>query len=514
MTDKTGFIIAGEFIPKSYDRNGDGKLSAFERNSWLKDNNCIFKNNKIIHLNSTPLNVIKSHPLSFHKKEFDGVVGDSYQSKITGDCWLLTGVNSLMTTSWGKKAVKNAITPDGYGGVTVKFKGSFLEQKEFHISAKEIQNAALSGFYSTGDPDMLAIELAAEKFYDKAIAKGKLYHEDYFDKKCGHSTSINGTPMKLPSYEEYMIEELLTGAKPITAVGNNEENYWDVKLLKEISKNKDDYAVQVCFEKWKDLFGQRKEDEPIHGNHAYMIKSINYGVDVTIINPYKTDEEIVLPFDYFLEETAMLTIVPNPYKKTNIGKYRIDSYEKIHGETKRETELDLIEEDKIDKKEQAERQARSDSLSNADKQRRYNDSIMYTHEMFVNSALDEWSFSDYEKENSEKINKDNIMEIFDKDVETFGKGRLIFHLENLIKYKPSPLSFRYQREKLNTKIKDMVDALAEIANEKQIDKNTIENYKAECDRLISKKICFKRHKKLSAQIAEMYNLIKAKESKN
>jgi len=60
----------------------------------------------------------------------------------------------------------------------------------------------------------------------------------------------------------------------------------------------------------------------------------------------------------------------------------------------------------------------------------------------------------------------------------------------------------------------MVDALAEIANEKQIDKNTIENYKTECDRLISKKICFKRHKKLSAQIAEMYNLIKAKESKN
>jgi len=126
-----------------------------------------------------------------------------------------------------------------------------------------------------------------------------------------------------------------------------------------------------------------------------------------------------LPFDYFLEETAMLTIVPTTYKETNISKFRIDSYEKIHGETKRETELDLIEEDKIDKKEQAERQARSDSLSNADKQRRYNDSIMYTHEMFVNSALDEWSFSDYEKENSEKINKDNIMEIFDKDVETF-----------------------------------------------------------------------------------------------
>ena len=115
----------------------------------------------------------------------------------------------------------------------------------------------------------------------------------------------------------------------------------------------------------------------------------------------------------------MLTIVPTTYKETNISKFRIDSYEKIHGETKRETELDLIEEDKIDKKEQAERQARSDSLSNADKQRRYNDSIMYTHEMFVNSALDEWSFSDYEKENSEKINKDNIMEIFDKDVETF-----------------------------------------------------------------------------------------------
>lgn len=516
MTKNIGFNIGGEYIPKSYDTNADGKLSVFELNSWLKDNNCIFTNGKIVHKNTTPLSAIKSHPLSFHKKEFDGVVGYSYQSEITGDCWLLTGVNALSTTSWGRKAIKKAIKPDGYGGVSVTFKGSIIKQKEFHISAEEIQNASLSGFYTTGDPDMLAIELAAEKLYDKAIAQGKVYHDDYYDNILGHKTSINGCPMKLPSYEEYGIEKLLTGATPIHGYDAVQDKHYDTRLFKEIADNKDDYAVQVCFEKWKDLFGQREENEPIHGNHAYLIKSINYGVDVTLVDPYKTNENIVIPFDYFLEEISLLTITPNPNKKTKIHKYRIDSFEKCHeGMTKREQELDLIETIKKYDRESDSIKAIYDSINMVRRQKYYNDSVQSAHQLFINTSLDEWRFNDYKKESYEKFNKNNILEVFGNRTEKYGIESLKRQIKELIKYEPTPpFAFKYQRAKLDIMIKDMENSLIDAAKERSIDENIIAEFQTNCDKYISKRICFKRGEKLSQIITDFYSVIKKNEIKS
>ena len=41
-----------------------------------------------------------------------------------GDCWLLTHINGLRDTKWGKKLIKNAIKPDGAGGAVITFKGA------------------------------------------------------------------------------------------------------------------------------------------------------------------------------------------------------------------------------------------------------------------------------------------------------------------------------------------------------------------------------------------------------
>ena len=107
------------------------------------------------------------------KTNFNRQVEATFQSKTQGDCWLLSDINALNCTEWGRKAIHDAIIPDANntGGVTIKFKGSPLKQKSFHISANEIIKAKKSGNYAKGDDDMIAFELATEKL-SKMIEKG------------------------------------------------------------------------------------------------------------------------------------------------------------------------------------------------------------------------------------------------------------------------------------------------------------------------------------------------------
>ena len=87
-----------------------------------------------------------------------------------GDCWLLSVINSLKDSDWGRKA---AIVSDEDGnGVTVKFPDAPLEEKEFHITAEEIAQAKQSGHYSSGDNDVIARELATEKVIRKMADTG------------------------------------------------------------------------------------------------------------------------------------------------------------------------------------------------------------------------------------------------------------------------------------------------------------------------------------------------------
>ena len=71
-----------------------------------------------------------------------------------------------------RKAIEEAIVPDTYGnnGVTIKFKGSPIKQKEFYITAEEIAKARESGNYSSGDDDMIAFELATEKTFKAVVS--------------------------------------------------------------------------------------------------------------------------------------------------------------------------------------------------------------------------------------------------------------------------------------------------------------------------------------------------------
>lgn len=220
---------------------------------------------------------------------FDGRIGSTMQSFETGDCWLLTGVNSLNSTKWGKEIIKNAINSDGKGGAVVTLKGAKKENKEFHITVNDVIAAKINEKYSAGDDDMLVIELAVEKYAKELITSGKL------DKP--EDVAITGG-IGISSVE------LLTGSK--THKFPEKDRFMD-KALEKIYDNPGDYAVYCSFIDNKD---------DMYNNHAYTIKKIGIDLDgnksAILINPWDSSEEIVIPYDKFRANLKYLAVNEDP----------------------------------------------------------------------------------------------------------------------------------------------------------------------------------------------------------
>ena len=82
----------------------------------------------------------------------------------TGDCWLISGLLALNSTPEGKQIIKDSITVNDNGSVTVSFKGVGVS---YTITPEELQkydtDSVSKDAYSNGDNDMLVFELAVSK---------------------------------------------------------------------------------------------------------------------------------------------------------------------------------------------------------------------------------------------------------------------------------------------------------------------------------------------------------------
>lgn len=106
---------------------------------------------------------MEKNPETSDKWTSNGKIEVSQQGQ-TGDCWLLSGINSLSQTDFGKDAIKNAIQKNEDGSYTIKIKAT---GDEYNISPEEIIEARSTDKYSEGDLDVLLIELGVEKHYTK-----------------------------------------------------------------------------------------------------------------------------------------------------------------------------------------------------------------------------------------------------------------------------------------------------------------------------------------------------------
>lgn len=94
------------------------------------------------------------------------------------DCWLIAGVLALNNTTNGKQILKNSISANQDGSVTVKFAGVNAEYRISYEEMKLYDNEASFATktvvaYSVGDNDLLAIELAVKKLKND-IDNGKV----------------------------------------------------------------------------------------------------------------------------------------------------------------------------------------------------------------------------------------------------------------------------------------------------------------------------------------------------
>jgi len=245
---------------------------------------------------------------SIWETNINGEIEDTEQSEVTGDCWLLTNLNCLRDTKWGKEMIKNSIQSDGNGGVIITFKGAKTKAKKFHISAKAIVQARQSGIYSKGDDDVIAMELAVEKYL-------KMYRNQE-GKKPGEA--IDGNGINLSAFVELLSGEQ-TNLHYVTAPRSNlvkecERAYKEkLRILEEIEKHPGEYAVMVSF------IGNTLDGIMI-SEHAYQVQKVitEQGKKyVILVNPHKSSEKIKIELEKFIPYIDIMHIVETPGAKPN-----------------------------------------------------------------------------------------------------------------------------------------------------------------------------------------------------
>ena len=389
----------------------------------------------------------------------------TFQSESQGDCWLLSDINALNQTDWGKKIIHDAIVPDeDGGGVTVKFPGSPLSQTDFHISEKEIEEAKKSGHYSTGDDDMLALELAVEKISKIAVNAGFAKRVDDFDDVIGYPSYL--TNILLDEDKEIYLEisQLLTGRSRVSAAFvAYSSNGYDKKsmnnYLKYISNNQNKVAAVCTFDHYKDLFGQRAEDDVVHGSHAYAIKRLTYGKEVVVIDPYHADEEIKIPWKKFIDDVETIFAEGEDDKTNEELKQALPKdYDEVIRKDREERKLTLKN---INEEIKALQEKEKLFVIN-----RKFDEIMNSYSWKMLESNNKIAFDDV-KTNMEKIDKDTVLKVLD------AKPNLIIKLD---KYMSGWGSGKNKKEI----IIPIINALIEKASEVGIDKNIINDFNNSC----------------------------------
>lgn len=241
----------------------------------------------------------------------DGKVGNTSQGQI-GDCWLLSTLNSMRETDWGRKAISDALRPDGHGGAIVTFKLDNGKTKELHISISDIRNARARGLCSVGDDDVATLELAFQRHFGSIDGGGK----------------------------EQQVVKLLCGesCKHHVYSGNNQDMD---RLIEEVEKNPNKYCVTV---------GVLSDSTHLYGNHAYQLRKVTTDKRgkkwLHLVNPWNSSRTIKVSADeYKLNALDFLIIEnksqPSEHLKTGEEKQREKENEELISRNIR-NELDLI----------------------------------------------------------------------------------------------------------------------------------------------------------------------------
>ena len=260
----------------------------------------------LIKISATPDTPENRAKAWLYSETIDGKI-DATEQGDTGDCWVLSGINSLSYTKEGQEIIKDALEyRDGYTIV-------HFATGDYAIKDDEVALTKADGQYSDGDDDMIILELAVEKYLDE-VANGDIesrgpnlstrenrkatidyqssmeggFETELWYLLTGQMGDINSSKEKKQEAFEQFEESQKNGQENIVLTAaiffENLERNIDNGLVKL------DKDAKVWHYILTDINGK---EVALGASHAYAIKSID-GDNVTFTNPWDSGEEVTI----------------------------------------------------------------------------------------------------------------------------------------------------------------------------------------------------------------------------
>ena len=264
--------------------NDDGSRTVSTKTYLTTSTNVYDKNNEIV-----------SHDQKYNY-DVNGKIEDTKQGSGMNDCWVLAGTNSLRTSSYGAAMIKQAITQNDDGSVTVTLKGV---NKSYTYSPKEIidnKYSTPSMKYANGDMDMNLLERAIGDYRKELIASG-----DY--KK-------NGRDLSRTAGKDATVQDPLKGGQIDEAIyyitGQKSEYVCKDKdaisdMLETYADSSNKYVMNCSFQNKDNSVGS------VTTSHAYSIVGVDEE-NVYVVNPWDSAVTITYPKEKFLENANQVTL--------------------------------------------------------------------------------------------------------------------------------------------------------------------------------------------------------------
>lgn len=211
----------------------------------------------------------------FNANDLDGDLDDGFKQGMSGTCYFVSTIQSLLNTKKGREILNKSISYDKENKIsTIRFLGV---GKEYQFTEEEIKEAM--GRLGSGDPDFVALTLGYEKYrtetFERIVDGG--YSSEVMKALCGEDGDSN----------------IVMGFAYITM--NNK----DLDNLQEKMQT-GNYAVTVHTPNMnvETEFSEEDREMGLVNTHAYSLKSVT-DKTVTVINP-TTQQEITMSREKFL----------------------------------------------------------------------------------------------------------------------------------------------------------------------------------------------------------------------
>lgn len=268
---------------------GDGFLNTKEWFVFLKKLEIYGQN---LHKKLNDFITIQNNKINASKASYDinGNIEDFAQGRI-GDCWLLAGLKALSSSEKGRQYIKEAIKDNGDGSYTITFKsyGDINNRNsDFScvITKEELIKAREAGIYSSGDADVLLFELAMEKSLLEDVSNPEKWNK-------GQIIDGGGSRFLICALTGYIDPEF-RGLSPEKLFEYKYNDFKNGEITFTFTTSEEGSV--------KDIKGN---DVTIVNGHEYSIVDIHVDKKdpskntVTIVNPWDSEEEIVLPMEEF-----------------------------------------------------------------------------------------------------------------------------------------------------------------------------------------------------------------------